>query len=319
VCVVGALIWKEDVALAVIMLGFLVWLMYKDRRQGWATIVVGVVWFVVATQLFMPLFHEGEAVYDGLFGELGSTSSEVVSNSVRNPTMVGEALYEHDAQGGAVELMAPYGFASVASPHVLTLGIPQHVVNFASIQNFTWDLRWHYAFLPYLAVLLAAIRTVVTRSKRSIAWAIIAVMVVGVFITREQGVGPWASGNYYGGWWPHTDSPRNDALRGALDVVPDDADVSAPYFVVPHLSHREGIYTFPNPWRSSNYGVAGLPEPPDPSVIDYLVGDELGVCPLDTDGTEPDCELWTSIVGSEDFEEAYREGTVVVYKRVAGG
>ena len=52
-------------------------------------------------------------------------------------------------------------------------------------------------------------------------------------------------------------------------------------FLVPHLSHREYIYTFPNPWRSSNYGAGGtLVTPPDQNTIDDLVVDTDAVtCP----------------------------------------
>ena len=313
-CIVGALIWKEDVALFVTMLGFVVWFLYGERRTGIKTILAGVAWFAVATQLFIPAFAEGAAVYDGLFGELGGSAREVVTNSIRHPTMLGQHLHDHGAIDGAVELMLPYGLISVANPLVALMGIPQHVINFASIQNFTWDLRWHYAFFPYLAFMLAAFRTAVTR-RTVVAWALIFVMVSGVYLTREQGIGPWASGNYYSGWWPLTDNPRNEAIRDVLEEVPDDAVVSAPYFMVPHLSHREHVYTFPNPWHASNYGVAGVPAPPDPDTVDILLADEAQVCP-DSPDPQPDCALWQGIIASPDFEEAARSDQIVMYRRV---
>ena len=86
---------------------------------------------------------------------------------------------------------------------------------------------------------------------------------------------------------------------------------------MPHLSHREGIYTFPNPWRSQYYGVNGVPAPPDPVTIDYLIADENQVCP-ETDGEpHPDCLLWRDITDSGDFDEVFREDAVVVYRRLS--
>ena len=48
--------------------------------------------------------------------------------------------------------------------------------------------------------------------------------------------------------------------------------MSADYNLVPHLSHRELIYTFPNPWISSNYGVDGRGLP-DPATVEWIAVD----------------------------------------------
>ena len=58
--------------------------------------------------------------------------------------------------------------------------------------------------------------------------------------------------------------------------MPDDTSVSAGYTLVPHLSRREQIYTFPNPWRGSNWGYRDR-DRPDPSVVDWLVIDRAAV------------------------------------------
>jgi hypothetical protein len=55
--------------------------------------------------------------------------------------------------------------------------------------------------------------------------------------------------------------------------VPASAGVSASYTVVPHLSHRDQIYTFPNPWIRSYYGITNK-TPESPKSIQYLVIDE---------------------------------------------
>ena len=45
--------------------------------------------------------------------------------------------------------------------------------------------------------------------------------------------------------------------QAAIDLVPKDAAVSAPYNLVPHLTHRSKVYEFPVPWCNINWGVAG--------------------------------------------------------------
>jgi hypothetical protein len=72
-------------------------------------------------------------------------------------------------------------------------------------------------------------------------------------------------------------SPRDASLREALTFVPAKASVSATYTLLPHLSHREQIYDWPNPWVPSYWGNDDGYRLPDPSTIDYIVLDRQQV------------------------------------------
>jgi Predicted membrane protein (DUF2079) len=100
-----------------------------------------------------------------------------------------------------------------------------------------------------------------------------------------------------------------------MKEIPDDARVSTLYFMVPHLSHREYIYTFPNPWRSSNYGVNGIPRPPNPDTVDMLLVEENGVCPPNQQPVPEDCTLYKSIIDSGAFEQVDRKDDLVLWRR----
>ncbi len=67
------------------------------------------------------------------------------------------------------------------------------------------------------------------------------------------------------------------AMREALELVPDDASVAATYTLLPHLSHREQIYDWPNPWVPAYWGNDDGYRLPDPSTIDYIVLDRTQV------------------------------------------
>ena len=86
---------------------------------------------------------------------------------------------------------------------------------------------------------------------------------------------PSPIGDSYGVW--AKPNPRHDAMREALTLVPDDASVAATYTLLPHLSHREQIYDWPNPWVPSYWGNDDGYRLPDPLSIDYLVLDETQV------------------------------------------
>jgi len=58
--------------------------------------------------------------------------------------------------------------------------------------------------------------------------------------------------------WPTRADAHTSVQQAAIDLVPKDAAVSAPYNLVPHLTHRSKVYEFPVPWCNINWGVAGI-------------------------------------------------------------
>src|SRR5262249_40167475 len=99
-CVAFALIWQEDVAVYVLMMGLVVVILYRARRVGFGTMLLGAAWFLFTTRLVIPAFSPSGAVYDSLFGALGPTATDVVLNSIKHPTLFGRTLAEHKAEDG---------------------------------------------------------------------------------------------------------------------------------------------------------------------------------------------------------------------------
>ncbi|MEZ5322120.1 MAG: DUF2079 domain-containing protein [Microthrixaceae bacterium] len=335
-CLLGAIIWKEDVAIVVAMIGLAVLVGLRDWKVGLATVLGGTAWFLVATKLFMPYFADGAAVFDSLFGPLGSNATEVVRNSVAHPSRLVTTVQCHGffdgrleslrtprtgvlcptlidvaaradalARGERVEpyglttMMRPYGYLAFGNPMTLLTGLPQHVVNSATTANFTWNLRWHYAMFPYLGVLFGSVLTVVRRRRRLFAYAMVVVMLVFTATGRAEGVGPWTD-NYRAGYWPLQETAYQRELTRAIAGIGDEERVSASYFLVPHLAHRRYIYTFPNPWHGSNYGAGGTRvELPDQNTIDVLVVNRLAL-------NDQDRTLLDAIMASGQFTVGWR-------------
>ena len=130
------------------------------------------------------------------------------------------------------------------------------------------------------------------------------------------GISP-ISTQYRLGYWPLTGNARQSVLDAAVASVPDGASVAASYHIVPHLSHRQFIYTFPNPWIASNWGVAGeAPHDPDsdhlPAAVDWLVLDRTTHAP----GSREEQLLDELLFGGE-FEVVSEDQGIVVARRVA--
>lgn len=269
--VVFAMSWKEDVALAVFMLG-VVLLVRRQPRVGVATMAGAALWFVLATQVIVPAFSPGGNFTENLFGDLGSSPTEIVETSVTDPSIPLEHLDRADAPGYVFDLAAPFGFTPFLSPLALLIGLPQTLVNLLAIHGFFWETKVHYAALPLTAMTIAAIEGVARPRRRSVRRFLLGLMAVGACYTAiNWGIAPFTQ-DYRSGFWPLDPPPNQAALEAAVDVPAEEDAVSASYNLVPHLSHRSNIYTFPNPWRLQNWGVEGE-NPHDPDLVDWLVVD----------------------------------------------
>lgn len=317
-CVIWAMAWKEDVGLAVAVMGLLL-AVIVDRRVGLWSAALGITWFLIATRVIIPSFTPGGAFYDEFYGDLGTSSTEVAWNSVRHPDRVIDHLEETDAIGYGRDLAAPYGFTSYASPAAL-IGTPQAAANLLSVATFTADTKFHYVSMPLVGLTIGMVEGIAAisrarwwrRRQRTVRGLLLVIVALSAWHTTTAW-GPSPIGEQYNlGWWPR-DLPHQDALRGALAVVPDDAAVSATYNLVPHLTHRVTIYEWPNPWIVGNWGTSSSP-PPDADDADWIVIDTTLL------GGEDQTALWTRLVGPDgagaEFAIRYDVDDVVVAERV---
>jgi uncharacterized membrane protein len=272
-----AIVWKEDLALLFIGLGLL-YLIRRRWRLGAATIAVGTLWFAAFAMVMVPHLAGGQTVYGPLYGDLGDSPSEVARTAVTDPGAVASRLKQNGSGSYAVELMAPMAFTPLAAPGLLLLGAPQAIVNLLSTANFTWDVRYHYAALPVVALALGMVEGIAAidrwfrrRRRRSRAsWVVLGVtLAMALFATRAWGPSP-VSWRYHDGYWPIGPAADSVAKSHAVAMIPTGAAVSADYNLVPHLAHRELVYTFPNPWLSSNYGIGGKSEHANPGDVEWI-------------------------------------------------
>jgi hypothetical protein len=148
------------------------------------------------------------------------------------------------------------------------------------------------------------------RLGRVIAIAAVGLVAAGaVFGTLAWGPSPLSS-EYRAGWWPPEVDDRLAAKQAAIAAVTDDQPVSAVYGLVPQLSQREEIYEFPNPWRSVNFGIEGVPRR-SPRRVSWLVIDRRV---LDADSAA----LLQSILDHRHFKIVFEGPDLLVAHRVQG-
>jgi uncharacterized membrane protein len=260
-----ALACKEDVALALAVIGLLV-ILRGDRRIGAAIALVSAAWFLVATRVVLPWFNGVGPFYDSFFGELGDSPTEVAGSVVTDPSRTAGLATEPDRMGYYARLFAPFGFLPLAGVPALAIGLPMLAVNVLTEYPHTRDYRFHYSALVVAASIVATVEVIAWfRNRPAVMWLLTGGVVASALITSVMwGPSPIAR-DYDSGIWPLERQSRHDALDDALALVPDDAPTSAIYTLVPHMTHRERIYEFPVPWRNVNWGVEGenLHDPDD--------------------------------------------------------
>ena len=262
----------------------------------------------------VPQLAGGRTVYGPLYGDLGDTPTEVVGTAIEDPGAIAGRLRDNGAPSYAVQLMAPMAFTPLAAPGLLLLGAPQAVVNLLSTANFTWDVRYHYAALPVVALALGMVEGIsaidrwarrrAPRGPSAVRRGVLGVtLAAALYSTWAWGPSP-VSVRYEDGYWPRRTHGDHRCQGCGRRRDPGGAAVSADYNLVPHLTHRELIYTFPNPWISSNYGVDGRGLP-DPATVEWIVVD-INLLDL-TSRT-----LFDQLFASGQFSvESYDDGIIV--------
>lgn len=303
-----AISWKEDLALALVGMA-LVWAIRGHWRLALRVGGAAALWFVVFGVWLVPHFAEG-SVYGGIYGDLGTTPSEIIVNSAQDPSRLLNRMRENDASGYTRGLTQSWAFVPFVAPTTLLITAPQWFTNIISSAAFTYDLHFHYQSVPMAALAIGFVEGLakIIRWRRWVGEGVAIVGLLFAFACASwYGITP-LSVKYRQGAWPLQAPTQLAAKQHAVSMVRGGKGVSADYLMVSHMTHRQVAYSFPNPWISHNYGV-GHGKTGDPAKVHWLVVDTavLG---------ERDKALFASISGSGEFAVRFDSGTVLVLERV---
>jgi len=266
-----ALLCKEDVALVLVVIGFLIaW--RGDRRIGLGVSVASLAVYVIDTRAVIPWQNGIGPFYDTYFGTLGTNPLQVALNVVRHPGTTWDLVRQHDRLEYLWRILAPFAFVPIISPSTFAIAFPMLVVNLLSSFPYTRDAHFHYSALVLVGVTIATVEGVArlpTRQTRRML--VVVVLAASVVTTVAWGPSP-VGVEYRRGWWPLETDPRQAVNEAAMREVPASAAVSASYTYVPHLTHRVRVYEFPVPWLDINWGVNGE-HLDDPSHVQWIVVD----------------------------------------------
>jgi uncharacterized membrane protein len=255
VCCALAAFCKEDMVLAVIVLAILVYFLY-DKRPGWIVAGAGAAYFLATVLFIIPAFAPAGYQYAGRLGQFGKTPVEAIKNMIIHPLHTFSVLATRQNLAYVLDLVLPVAFLCLFAPIYLLPALPAFLINVISDFGPQHTIAFQYtaAVIPF--VFIAAVFGIKRFKKwsegafgaRKVLGGIAAVMLLcafasSVFFGPSPLAGGWRTGAY-------TSDGHIDTIRTALKEIPPDASVSAQVFLLAHLSTREKLYMFPNPFAN---------------------------------------------------------------------
>jgi uncharacterized membrane protein len=302
-----ALACKEDVALAIIIIGALI-AARGNRRIGLITMACSFGWYLVATRIFIPHFLDGlDPFYDSFFGDFGNSPSEVVRTVALDPTKALDVATQDDRLDYYRMMFAPVAFLPLTALPTLLIAGPMLLVNTLTTWSYARDFQYHYSSLVLAGVMLATVEGIAVTSRSQGGRRFLVGLVAATSLAATVAWGPSPIGiKYRSGIWPLERDPRTDVKEAAVSLVPDDVGVSAIYYFVPQLTHRKNIYVFPVPWTPANWAVSGEGLH-DPANVDWLV--------LDRGLLSNEDKVLLDRLLAEEFDVRFDEEQILVAER----
>jgi len=278
--VVLALMCKEEVALTMFLVGIYVFFRHS-KKYGLITSGLAVAWFLIAVLVVAPHFNGYKYLYSGyLLGQFGEKPLEIAGNLV-NPAKVLPVVFNSANGKFMLDLFGPVAFLSLLGP-LLLLPCAALWMNIITSWPYSHNIYYHYvvAIIPFVFLSLASGLGWLRKKSRKACNILLVVLVIAAVI-----------GSYY--FAPYDSSIKNyqhiasklgnfnimtsheQEIYSMLDMIPKNASVSARYDLLPHLTHRNEIYNFPNPFKAHYWGT-WTTEPPL-VYVDYIfiTGNEL--------------------------------------------
>lgn len=289
---------KAVLSLTVAAMGF--WLLVFEKRRvcGAFAIVAGLVWFIIASQVIIPMFSSDEVAAVSRYSYLGNSVLEIGGNLLLKPGLVLSRLFSTDTLEYLALLIAPFIWG-LTPKHLTPLvsAIPALLLNILSDKQMQRDLIHQYSLpiLPFfiLAVIssLAANQGWLRTRRTIILWALVAFMVLAKY-------------SYF--WSRYLRSIDTwQATREAIAQVHTQGAVLTTHSIFPHLTHRRTIQFVDD--------ISGLP--PDFAQFEYIL---LNV--RHPDGTRDSkfaANLVNQLKNNQLFQLSYQRDDVYLFVKKA--
>ncbi len=258
--VVLALLGKEQVGLAVAVLG--VWMIVRQRRRiaGAVVAVTSIAWTALAVLVIIPGAGTGVPhPFAERFGRFGDTPSEALVGAMTHPLDVITTVGGWSRVSYLFALLLPLLLLPLFAPLLAAAALPDLMLNMLADWWPNHSIEFHYAtvmspFLVAAAILgLAGLRSrprplwlpLLLRRGGRVAVGLVAASVLGTVVLGPMPFFGPLSAATQSRLRQYEATTHSTALREAASLIPGDVVVSAGNNEGGHLSARQRILVFP--------------------------------------------------------------------------
>ncbi|MBN1288261.1 MAG: DUF2079 domain-containing protein [Actinobacteria bacterium] len=261
---------KEDMALAVAVLGILVYFKY-NRKVGGAVAAGSAVYFLASILVLIPAFAPAGYQYGGRLTHFGDSTFDAVKNMIVHPVHTVNVLATRENLRYLFDLFIPVGFLCFLAPEYLIPAVPALLVNLISDFQPQHTIFYQYtaAIIPFIFIALVfSLKRIKSWLRGAVHPSLVMSSLVMVILACSVAGNFYFSPSPFSEEWNalrYSSDAHTRALAAATGKIPDDASVSSQVYILPHLSKRGDLYMFPHPFIDYV----------DEEYLEELDGDEL--------------------------------------------
>jgi uncharacterized membrane protein len=256
-----AAITKEEVGLALAVLG--IWMVVRGigRRYGAFLAAAATAWVAFAVLVVIPRYNEGQgSEFVDRYGSLGSDGHGVALTLLTRPWEAVQLVSSYDRLSYLAALLLPLLLLSLAAPLLLAGALPEILINILADWFPQYSIQFQYVavIVPFVVASSilglarlrrarrpeALVRLLADPGRVAMVW-VGAVVLSGIYL----GPLPWWSAVPLVGSQARTEQYRvtdhSRVMARAVTIIPDRVAVSAGNLLGAHLSERRRILTFP--------------------------------------------------------------------------
>ncbi|MCW2756713.1 MAG: hypothetical protein JWO46_459 [Nocardioidaceae bacterium] len=293
----GLVLVKEDMGLVVLVLGLVRLFGHRPRRAGFAVIAIGVVGYLVATAVVIPMLSSHGGVTHWSYDALGPDLPSALASIVLHPLhAAGLFLWSPPVKSATlVVLLLPVLGLCLRSPYVLA-ALPLLAERFFSETHTLWGPFFHYSATVWPILVLAAVDCAARLRDRGhvsmprllagsvTGFAVVGTALAGTLFPMHALLVP---SSY--------DTGAVADHAAVVAAIPASTCVEADDRLVPHLTHTNLV---------SDPGKLGR-------APDFVA---LDLARSDSGTSSPSTRAVRAAVERDGYEQVMRRGDVVLYR-----
>ncbi len=245
---------REDVALACALTGLALALRKQHRAAGLGIFTLFTAWFVVYLFGIAPRFLPRTGSLQLHYGHLGSSPTGILAHLAAHPVATLRGLCTPARLLYVPRLLVPVAFLPLLRPRWLLPIAAPVAINLLSQFPTAVQIHSHYSTLAVPFVIVAAVHgfahLLVVGAAAPARWGAVAACAVAVgslHMQRRAGVLPFIARRYDPN--AYVADARMAALDTVVNIIPGDASVAAPDYVLPHVAERVRLFRYPTERR----------------------------------------------------------------------